>query len=115
MYDKYYTIAAGDNMYLYGGTVDDSGSIVQDWAVYQAQSAADLLGLDMSFHPDVNDSFPTPTKATASDQMPFANVGIPYIYSKLQTGMVSRTQISIRQAIRPLMAVLLCIRLSMII
>ena len=34
----------------------------------------------MSFHPDVNDSFPTPTKATASDQMPFANVGIPYIY-----------------------------------
>ena len=74
------TIAAGDNMYLYGGTVDDSGSIVQDWAVYQAQSAADLLGLDMSFHPDVNDSFPTPTKATASDQMPFANVGIPYIY-----------------------------------
>lgn len=74
------TIAAGDNMYLYGGTVDDSGSIVQDWAVYQAQSAADLLGIDMSFHPDVNDSFPTPTKATASDQMPFANVGIPYIY-----------------------------------
>ena len=74
------SIAAGDNMYLYGGTVDDSGSIVQDWAVYQAQSAADLLGLDMSFHPDVNDSFPTPTKATASDQMPFANVGIPYIY-----------------------------------
>lgn len=74
------TIAAGDNMYLYGGTVDDSGNIVQDWAVYQAQSAADLLGLDMSFHPDVNDSFPTPTKATASDQMPFANVGIPYIY-----------------------------------
>lgn len=74
------TIAAGDNTYLYGGTVDDSGSIVQDWAVYQAQSAADLLGIDMSFHPDVNDSFPTPTKATASDQMPFANVGIPYIY-----------------------------------
>ena len=74
------TIAAGDNMYLYGGTVDDSGSIDQDWAVYQAQSAADLLGLDMSFHPDVNDSFPTPTKATASDQMPFANAGIPYIY-----------------------------------
>ena len=74
------TIATGDNMYLYGGTVDDSGSIVQDWAVYQAQSAADLLGIDMSFHPDVNDSFPTPTKATASDQMPFANVGIPYIY-----------------------------------
>ena len=74
------TIAAGDNMYLYGGTVDDSGNIVQDWAVYQAQSAADLLGIDMSFHPDVNDSFPTPTKATASDQMPFANVGIPYIY-----------------------------------
>ncbi len=74
------TIAAGDNMYLYGGTVDDSGSIVQDWAVYQAQSAADLLGLDMSFHPDVNDSFPTPTKATASDQMPFANACIPYIY-----------------------------------
>ena len=74
------TIAAGDNMYLYGGTVDDSGSIVQDWAVYQAQSAADLLGIDMSFHPDVNDSFPTPTKATASDQMSFANVGIPYIY-----------------------------------
>jgi len=74
------SIAAGDNMYLYGGTVADSGSIVQDWAVYQAQSAADLLGIDMSFHPDVNDSFPTPTKATASDQMPFANVGIPYIY-----------------------------------
>lgn len=74
------TIAAGDNMYVYGGTVDESGSIVQDWAVYQAQSAADLLGLDMSFHPDVNDSFPTPTKATASDQMAFAQAGIPYIY-----------------------------------
>lgn len=74
------TIAAGDNMYLYGGSVDESGSIVQDWAVYQAQSAAELLGLDMSFHPDVNDSFPTPTKATASDQMAFANAGIPYIY-----------------------------------
>lgn len=74
------TIAAGDNMYLYGGTVDGDGNIVQDWAVYQAQSAADLLGLNMSFHPDVNDSFPTPTKATASDQMAFANAGIPYIY-----------------------------------
>lgn len=74
------TIAAGDNMYLYGGIVDEGGSIVQDWAVYQAQSAAELLGLDMSFHPDVNDSFPTPTKATASDQMAFASAGIPYIY-----------------------------------
>ena len=74
------TLAAGDNMYLYGGNVDESGSIVQDWAVYQAQSAAELLGLDMSFHPDVNDSFPTPTKATASDQMAFAQAGIPYIY-----------------------------------
>ena len=29
------------------------GSIVQDWAVYQAQSAADLLGIDSVFHPDV--------------------------------------------------------------
>ena len=74
------TIAAGDNMYLYGGAVDGDGNIVQDWAVYQAQSAADLLGLDMSFHPDVNDSFPTPTKTTASDQMAFSNIGIPYIY-----------------------------------
>lgn len=74
------TIAAGDNMYLYGGAVDGDGTIVQDWAVYQAQSAADLLGLDMSFHPDVNDSFPTPTKTTASDQMAFSNVGIPYLY-----------------------------------
>ena len=74
------TIAAGDNMYLYGGAVDGDGNIVQDWAVYQAQSAAELLGLDMSFHPDVNDSFPTPTKTTASDQMAFSNVGIPYIY-----------------------------------
>ena len=74
------TIAAGDNMYLYGGAVDENGSIVRDWAVYQAQSAADLLGLPMSFHPDVNDSFPTPTKTTASDQMAFSNVGIPYVY-----------------------------------
>lgn len=74
------TIAAGDNMYLYGGAVDENGSIVRDWAVYQAQSAADLLGLPMSFHPDVNDSFPTPTKTTASDQMAFSNAGIPYVY-----------------------------------
>ena len=35
----------------------------------------------MSFHPDVNDSFPdTYKKQQRSDQMPFANVGIPYIY-----------------------------------
>lgn len=74
------TIASGDNMYLYGGAVDESGSIVRDWAVYQAQSTAELLGLNMSFHPDVNDSFPTPTKTTASDQMAFSNAGIPYIY-----------------------------------
>ena len=74
------TIASGDNMYLYGGAPDGNGNIVRDWAVYQAQSAAELLGINMSFHPDVNDSFPSPTKTTASDQMAFSNAGIAYIY-----------------------------------
>lgn len=74
------TIASGDYLYLYGGAVDESGSIVRDWAVYQALSAAELLGLPMSFHPDVNENFPSPTKTTASDQMAFSNAGIPYIY-----------------------------------
>lgn len=74
------TIAAGDYTYLYGGGLDDSGSVVRDWAVYQALSDADILGLDMSFHPDVNAEFPVPTKVTASDQMAFNNAGIPYVY-----------------------------------
>lgn len=74
------TIGAGDNMYLYGGGVDDSGQVVRTWLVEQAMDAALNMGLAMSYHPDVNPEFPVPAKQTASDQQAFDRAGIPYLY-----------------------------------
>ncbi|MCR5743859.1 MAG: M28 family peptidase [Lachnospiraceae bacterium] len=74
------TICGGDNMYLYGGGLDGNFKVVRAWFVNQAMDAADKLGLDMKTHPDVNETFPTPTKYTGSDQQPFDAVLIPYLY-----------------------------------
>ncbi|MGI6107662.1 MAG: M28 family peptidase [Lachnospiraceae bacterium] len=74
------TIGAGDYTYLYGGDVDDSGNFVRTWLVEQALADAEVLGLEMSTHPDVNPQYPAPTKTTASDQQFFNEIGIPYLY-----------------------------------
>ncbi|MBR6898630.1 MAG: M28 family peptidase [Lachnospiraceae bacterium] len=74
------SICAGDYMYIYGGHPEADGSVSRTWAALQALDAADALGLDMHFHPDVNAQFPTPSKHTDSDQQPFDAAGVPYIY-----------------------------------
>ncbi len=74
------TLGAGDHMYLYGGGVNETGQPVRTWVVEQALNAAVVLGLPMSYHPDVNPEFPVPVKHTASDQQAFDRAGIPYLY-----------------------------------
>ena len=74
------TIAAGDNMYIYGGSMDEQGNLVRTWGAYQALATAQALGLNMSFHPDVNENYPVPIKNTASDHMAYDFHSIPYIY-----------------------------------
>ena len=74
------TIGAGDNMYLYGGGLDDAGTPIRTWAVEQTLQAAQNLGLAMSYHPDVNPAYPVPVKNTASDHQGFDRAGIPYVY-----------------------------------
>ena len=74
------TIAAGDNMYIYGGSLDEQGNQVRTWGAYQALATAQALGLPMSFHPDVNEAYPVPIKNTASDHMAYDFHNIPYIY-----------------------------------
>ena len=73
------TLGGGDQMYLYGGN-PENGTVVRTWLVEQALEAAELLGLDMKTHPDVNPEFPVPAKQTASDQEAFNDAGIPYLY-----------------------------------
>ncbi len=74
------TIAAGDNMYIYGGGIDTQGNLVRTWGAEQALATARDMGLNMSFHPDVNPKFPVPVKNTASDHMAYDFHNIPYIY-----------------------------------
>lgn len=74
------TIAAGDNMYIYGGGIDAQGNLVRTWGAEQALATALDMGLNMSFHPDVNAKFPVPVKNTASDHMAYDFHNIPYIY-----------------------------------
>lgn len=74
------TIAAGDNMYIYGGGIDAQGNLVRTWGAEQALATALDMGLNMSFHPDVNPKFPVPVKNTASDHMAYDFHNIPYIY-----------------------------------
>ncbi len=74
------TLGAGDNMYLYGGGVNEANQPVRTWVVEQALNASVVLGLPMSYHPDVNPEFPVPVKHTASDQQAFDRAGIPYLY-----------------------------------
>lgn len=73
------TLCGGDNMYLYGGGYDGE-TISRTWLVEQALATARQMQLPMSYHPDVNESFPVPVKHTASDQMAFDQAGIPYLY-----------------------------------
>ncbi len=74
------TIAAGDNMYIYGGGLDAQGNPIRTWGAEQALATARDMGLNMSFHPDVNPKFPVPVKNTASDHMAYDFHNIPYIY-----------------------------------
>lgn len=74
------TIAAGDHMYIYGGGIDDQGNLVRTWGAEQALATAKDMGLNMSFHPDVNEKYPVPVKNTASDHMAYDFHNIPYIY-----------------------------------
>lgn len=74
------TIAAGDHMYIYGGGMDEQGNLVRTWGAEQALATAQDMGLDMSFHPDVNEKYPVPIKNTASDHMAYDFHNIPYIY-----------------------------------
>lgn len=73
------TLAMGDSMYIYGGNFDGSATS-RTWLVEQAAATAEDMGLDIGFHPDVNDAYPVPTKATGGDQEAFDQAGIPYLF-----------------------------------
>ncbi len=73
------SIAAGDNMYAYGGAYEN-GELVRTWVLDQAMATAEALGITLSYHPDVNAAYPVPTKIDGSDQTPFNAIGIPYVY-----------------------------------
>ncbi len=73
------TLAMGDSMYIYGGSFDGS-STSRTWLVEQAAATAEDMGLNIGFHPDVNEAYPVPTKATGGDQEAFDQAGIPYLF-----------------------------------
>ena len=74
------SVAAGDVMYAYGGDVDEQGSFLRTWALWQTIEIAQSLNIDVTIHPDVNSDYPSPTKNDGSDQTAFNAVGIPYVY-----------------------------------
>ncbi|WP_082233137.1 M20/M25/M40 family metallo-hydrolase [Halobacillus massiliensis] len=68
------SLAAGDQMYVYGGAGEDG--FIRD----QALAIADKKKLDVETNPGLNPSYPTGTTGDWSDHAPFKAKGIPYGY-----------------------------------
>ncbi len=75
------TVAAGDYLMAYSGGYDeDTHTFYNLWPYYSVTDLASNMGIDLRTHPEVNAYFPTPTKATGSDNAPFHDAGVPYLY-----------------------------------
>lgn len=74
------SVLAGDYLYLYGGKVNDNGTVDNTEAVLKAYGIAQELGLSIQLPPDGNNDYPYPTGQKRSDHAPFNNINIPYIY-----------------------------------
>lgn len=74
------TVLAGDYLYLYGGKVNDNGTVDNTEAVFKAYEIVKEIGLNIQLPPDGNNDYPYPTGQKRSDHAPFNDIGIPYIY-----------------------------------
>lgn len=74
------SILAGDNLYLYGGSINDKGVVEDAEAVNKAYEIAKKANLPMQLTPKGNVDYPHPTGQKRSDHAHFSNLGIPYIY-----------------------------------
>lgn len=74
------SILAGDNLYLYGGSINDKGVVEDVEAVNKAYEIAKKANLPMQLTPEGNADYPHPTGQKRSDHAHFSNLGIPYIY-----------------------------------
>ena len=75
------SIAAGDLCYVYGGLVEEDGSISGTEVVECACDIAEKLNLKVNLNPGLNADYPTPTTIPGcSDYYNFAVYGIPYLY-----------------------------------
>ena len=74
------SILAGDNLYLYGGRINDEGVVKDVEAVNKAFEIAKKANLPMQLTPKGNVDYPYPTGQKRSDHAPFSDIGIPYIY-----------------------------------
>lgn len=74
------SILAGDNLYLYGGSVNDKGVVEDAEAVKKAYEIAKKANLPMQLTPEGNADYPHPTGQKRSDHAHFSDLGIPYIY-----------------------------------
>ena len=74
------SVLAGDYLYMYGGTINESGGVENVEAVIKAAEIAKEIGLDIHLPPEGNSDYPYPTGQKRSDHAPFSEVGIPYIY-----------------------------------
>ena len=74
------SILAGDNLYLYGGSINDKGVVKDVEAVNKAFEIAKKANLPMQLTPKGNVDYPYPTGQKRSDHAPFSDIGIPYIY-----------------------------------
>lgn len=74
------SILAGDNLYLYGGSVNDKGAVEDAEAVNKAYEIAKKADLPMQLIPEGNIDYPYPTGQKRSDHAHFSNIGIPYVY-----------------------------------
>lgn len=82
------TIAAGDYMMAYSGGYDvDANTFYNMWPYYSIMELASNMAIDLRSHPEVNANYPTPTKSSGSDNGPFHDAGVPYLYFEASNWM----------------------------
>jgi alkaline phosphatase isozyme conversion protein len=74
------SILAGDKQYIYGGSVDKNGKVINDEAVGNVEKIGKQLGLDIHMNPGKNEKYKVPTTGDWSDHVSFKNEGIAYVY-----------------------------------
>ncbi len=73
------SVIGGDTCYLYGGALQNDGTVTDTEAVLKAYEYVENLGLDIHVSSGENESCPFPMGTLAGDNVPFMESGIPYI------------------------------------